>query len=31
VDLRIRRHGDTVSLEIPRNDGGIRVSVVDSF
>ena len=30
VDLRVRRHGDTVSLDTPRIDGGIRVSIVHS-
>ena len=30
IDLRVRRHGDTVSLDTPRIDGGIRVSVVYS-
>ena len=30
VDLRIRRHGETVSLETPRISGDIRVSVVFS-
>jgi glycogen debranching enzyme len=30
VDLRVRRHGGTVSLDTPRIAGGIRVSVVHS-
>ena len=30
VDLRLRRHGDTVSLDTPRIDGDIRVSIVFS-
>jgi glycogen debranching enzyme len=30
VDLRVRRHGDTVSLDTPRINGDIRVSVVFS-
>jgi hypothetical protein len=30
VDLRVRRHNDAVSLDTPRIDGGIRVSVVYS-
>ena len=30
VDLQVRRHGDTVSLDTPRISGGIRVSVVYS-
>jgi hypothetical protein len=30
VDLRVRRHGDTVSLDTPRINGGIRVSIVFS-
>jgi glycogen debranching enzyme len=30
VDLRVRRHNDTVSLDTPRIDGGIRFSVVYS-
>jgi glycogen debranching enzyme len=30
VDLCVRRHNDTVSLDTPRVDGGIRVSVVYS-
>ncbi len=30
VDLRVRRHKDTVSLDTPRISGGIRVSVVFS-
>jgi glycogen debranching enzyme len=30
VDLRLRRQGDTVSLDTPRISGGIRVSVVYS-
>ncbi len=30
VDLRVRRHGDTVSLETPRISGNIRVSIVYS-
>jgi glycogen debranching enzyme len=30
VDLRVRRHNDTVSLDTPRISGGIRVSVVYS-
>ena len=30
VDLRVRRHKDTVSLDTPRISGGIRVSVVYS-
>jgi glycogen debranching enzyme len=30
IDLRVRRHNDTVSLDTPRIDGGIRVSVVYS-
>jgi glycogen debranching enzyme len=30
VDLRVRRHGDTVSLDTPRISGDIRVSVVFS-
>jgi glycogen debranching enzyme len=30
MDLRVRRHNDTVSLDTPRIDGGIRVSVVYS-
>jgi glycogen debranching enzyme len=30
VDLEVRRHGDTVSLDTPRISGGIRVSVVYS-
>jgi glycogen debranching enzyme len=30
VDLRVRRHGDTVSLDTPRITGNIRVSVVYS-
>ncbi len=30
VDLRIRRHRDTISLDTPRIDGDIRVSVVFS-
>jgi glycogen debranching enzyme len=28
VDLRVRRHGKTVSLDTPRISGGIRVSIV---
>jgi glycogen debranching enzyme len=28
VDLRVRRHGGTVSLDTPRIDGDIRVSIV---
>jgi len=28
IDLRVRRHNDTVSLDTPRIEGGIRVSVV---
>jgi glycogen debranching enzyme len=28
VDLRVRRHGETVSLDTPRISGGIRVSIV---
>jgi glycogen debranching enzyme len=27
IDLRVRRHGETVSLDTPRISGGIRVSV----
>jgi glycogen debranching enzyme len=30
VDLRVRRHGDTVSLDTPRISGNIRVSIVFS-
>ena len=30
VDLRVRRHGETVSLDTPRISGGIRVSIVHS-
>jgi glycogen debranching enzyme len=30
IDLRVRRHGDSVSLDTPRIDGGIRVSVLYS-
>jgi glycogen debranching enzyme len=30
VDLRVRRHNDTVSLDTPRISGGVRVSVVYS-
>jgi len=30
VDLRVRRHGDTVSLDTPRINGNIRVSIVFS-
>jgi glycogen debranching enzyme len=30
VDLRVRRHGQTVSLDTPRINGGIRVSIVHS-
>ncbi len=30
VDLRVRRHNDTISLDTPRISGGIRVSVVYS-
>ena len=30
VDLRVRRHGDTVSLDTPRINGQIRVSIVFS-
>ncbi len=30
VDLRVRRHGDTVSLDTPRISGDIRVSIVFS-
>jgi glycogen debranching enzyme len=30
VDLRLRRHGETVSLDTPRIDGDIRVSIVFS-
>jgi glycogen debranching enzyme len=30
IDLRVRRHKDTVSLDTPRISGGIRVSVVYS-
>ena len=30
VDLRIRRHNDTISLDTPRIDNGIRVSVLYS-
>jgi glycogen debranching enzyme len=30
VDLRVRRHRDTVSLDTPRIDGNIRVSIVFS-
>jgi glycogen debranching enzyme len=30
VDLRVRRHGETVSLDTPRINGGIRVSIVHS-
>src|SRR5215467_10314903 len=30
VDLRVRRHGETVSLDTPRINGNIRVSVVFS-
>jgi glycogen debranching enzyme len=30
VDLRVRRHGKTVSLDTPRISGGIRVSVLFS-
>jgi hypothetical protein len=30
VDLRVRRHNDTLALETPRISGGIRVSVVYS-
>jgi len=30
VDLRIRRHNETVSLDTPRISGGIRVSIVYS-
>ncbi len=30
VDLRVRRHGDTVSLDTPRINGDIRVSIVFS-
>jgi glycogen debranching enzyme len=28
MDLRVRRHGETVSLDTPRISGGIRVSIV---
>jgi glycogen debranching enzyme len=28
MDLRVRRHGETVSLDTPRINGGVRVSVV---
>jgi hypothetical protein len=28
VDLRVRRHGDDVSLEVLRTRGQIRVSIV---
>jgi hypothetical protein len=30
VDLRVRRHGNTVSLDTPRIGGDIRVSIVFS-
>ena len=30
VDLRVRRHNETVSLDTPRISGGIRVSIVHS-
>jgi glycogen debranching enzyme len=30
VDLRVRRHNDTVSLDTPRIDGNVRVSIVFS-
>jgi glycogen debranching enzyme len=30
VDLRVRRHNDTVSLDTPRISGGIRVSIMYS-
>jgi hypothetical protein len=30
VDLRVRRHNQSVSLDTPRVEGGIRVSVVFS-
>jgi glycogen debranching enzyme len=30
VDLRVRRHRETVSLDTPRINGGIRVSIVHS-
>jgi len=30
VDLRVRRHKDTVSLDTPRISGDIRVSIVFS-
>jgi glycogen debranching enzyme len=30
VDLRVRRHGDTVSLDTPRISGGLHVSIVFS-
>jgi glycogen debranching enzyme len=30
VDLRVRRHGDSVSLDTPRTSGDIRVSIVFS-
>jgi len=30
VDLRFRRHNETVSLDTPRIDGGIQVSIVHS-
>ena len=30
IDLCVRRHNDTVSLDTPRIDGGIGVSVVYS-
>jgi hypothetical protein len=30
VDLRVRRHNGTLSLDTPRISGGIRVSVVYS-
>jgi glycogen debranching enzyme len=28
MDLRVRRHGETVSLDTPRISGGVRVSIV---
>jgi glycogen debranching enzyme len=30
VDLRVRRHNETVSLDTPRTDGGIQVCIVHS-
>jgi hypothetical protein len=30
IDMCVRRHNDTVSLDTPRIDGGIRVSVIFS-